>query len=106
MHSFSLTVGPDRADIGAALSAAIATENPTGPADSRGRGHVRLFNVDDNATAYLHFGDTEPDADVSGILLPIGERFPEDIQIKPAGGVWVWSGSEGTRLSALVVGWS
>ena len=106
MHLFPLIVGPDRADIGVALSAAIATENPTGPVDGRGRGLVRLFNVDDNAVAYLHFGDTEPDADVAGIPLPIGGLFPEDIQITPDGGVWAWSGSEGTRLHALVVGWS
>ena len=105
MHSLALTVGPDRADIGAALSTAIATENAVGRVSDRGRGTVRLYNVDDTAAAYLHFGDTEPGADVAGILLPIGQRFPEDIQITPAGGVWAWA-REGTKLQAVVVGWS
>ena len=107
MHSFSLTVGPDRADIGLALSAAIATENPVGPVDSRGRGTVRLFNIDDNSTAYLHLDDdTEPDASVSGIPIPIGGEFSGDIQITPSGGVWCWANKSGTKLQALVVGWS
>ena len=104
MFSISLTVGPDRADIGLALSAALIAANPVGSA--AGRGTIRLWNVDDNATAYLNFGDAEPDASVSGIPLPIGERFQEDIQVTPDGGVWAWSGSEGTRLKALVMGWS
>ena len=104
MHSFSLTIGPTRVDIGLALSAALIAENPVGSA--AGRGSVKIFNVDDNATAYLHFGDTEPDASVSGIPIPIGQRFPEDIQITPAGGVWAWSGSAGTRLAVLVLEWS
>ena len=106
MFSISLTVGPDRADIGLALSAAIATENPTGPVADRGRATVRLFNDDDNAAAYLHFGDTEPDASVSGIPIPIGGHFPEDIQVTPAGNVWAWAGKAETRLTALVLGWS
>ena len=104
MHSFSIQVGPNKADIGVALSAAIAAENPVG--STAGRGVVRLFNTDDNASVYLSFGNTEPGSDVAGILLPIGQRFPEDIQITSDGGVWAWSGSEGTRLNALVVGWS
>ena len=104
MHSLALTVGPDRADIGLVLSAALITENPTGSAD--GRGLIRLFNVDDNSTVYLAFGDTEPGAAESGVPLPIGGEFSEDIHITPAGGVWAWANKTGTKLQAVVVGWS
>lgn len=102
MHSLALTVGPDRADIGLVLSAALITENPTGSAD--GRGLIRLYNVDDNSAVYLAFGDTDPGA--AGVPLPIGGEFSEDIQITPAGGVWAWANKTGTKLQAVVVGWS
>ena len=106
MHSLALTVGPGRADIGAALSTAIGTENAVGRVSDRGRGTVRLFNVDDNSTVYLAFGDTEPGAAESGVPLPIGGEFSEDIHITPAGGVWAWANKTGTKLQAVVVGWS
>ena len=105
MHSLALTVGPDRADIGLVLSAALITENPAGSAD--GRGLIRLFNVDDNSTVYLAFGDTEPGAAESGVPLPIGGEFSEDIH-NHAGRRCVGLGPNktGTKLQAVVVGWS
>lgn len=104
MYSIPLTVGPQKADIGLALSAAITAQNPVG--SETGRGLVQLFNSDDNAAFYLAFGDTEPGADVAGIPVPIGGRFPDDLQITPNGGVWAWSNKTGTRLQAVIAGWS
>ena len=105
MHSIALTVGPqkDRYRAGS-LGCADRRKSHVGSAD--GRGVIQLHNVDGNASFYLAFGDTEPGPGAAGIPVPVGKRFPEDIQITPDGGVWAWANKAGTKLQAVVVGWS
>ena len=102
MHSIFFTVGKVRTDIGVVLSDAIVAANPS----SSGRGAVRLYNVDDNAQCYLAFADAEPAADVAGIPIPFGAVFQDDIQVTPGGGCWAWSNMNGTKMQAVVTGWS
>ena len=53
MAHLAVTVGKAPVDIGIALSAAIAAENPVGPMSTRGRGAVSLFNSAGNASLYV-----------------------------------------------------
>ena len=76
-----------------------------GRVSDRGRGTVRLFNVDDNSTVYLAFGDTEPGAAESGFHYPSAANFQKTFTSRrPA--VWAWANKTGTKLQAVVVGWS
>ena len=106
MATLPVTVNRAPADIGATLSAAMAAENPVGPVATRGRGTVSLCNTSGNARLYVALQDTAPDTSVPGIPVRVGEWFPEDLQITPAGGVWAWASRDDATMTALVTGWS
>ena len=106
MATLGVIVNRAPADIGVALSAAIAAENPVGPMLTRGRGCVRLCNTSGNARLYVALQDTAPDASVPGIPVFVGAWFPGNLQITPDGGVWAWASRDDATMTALVTAWS
>ena len=104
MTTLPLTINAAPADIRAALSAALIAENPVGSA--AGRGSFKLFNSDESSTIYLLEQVDQPDGSISGIPILFGRSFPEDLDILPNGGLWCWSGADGTKALALILRWS
>ena len=100
--TFPLAVGTTPTDIGLSLSTILDREAPVGA----GRGMVRLCNTAGNTRLYVLIQDDAPDGSTPGLPVRTGDWFPEDIQIKPTGGVWAWAGRDGAQIVALVVGWS
>ena len=106
MDTLPLTVDTVPADIGVALSAALAAANPVGPMSGRGRALVRLCNTSGNARLYLAVQADAPDGTVPGIPVRVGDWYPLDLQITPAGGIWAWASRDGAKIMAQVVRWS
>ena len=112
MAHLAVTVGKAPVDIGVALSAAIAAENPVGPMSTRGRGAVSLFNSSGNASLYVHIGESAPDESIPPVRVRPGEWYVADdaLQVRPAadGGdrIWAWATRDDASITAVVTQWS
>ena len=106
MTTLYVTVNMTKADIGETISGLMAAANAVGPVASRGRGRVRLCNVDDNGKLFLALQDDEPSAAVRGIPVNVGAWFPHELDIVSSGGIWAWSNRDNTKVAVWVTAWS